>query len=163
MSRDTHGAPREGRGSTHDEGQGVHYHYHFYGNAPGPGFGGPGLGAAGTGTGAGSGGGGAGEAARGTAAQHEPPRHDTVGATPFNLHRHPGADSLVKGLVVGAGIAYLLTNDHAQRTILKAGVQLWSAVAGSFEEWKERLHDAQAEVAVETAAAQPPKPEAPTS
>lgn len=65
----------------------------------------------------------------------------------FNWHQHPAADSLIKGLVVGAGAAYLLTNETAQRTILRTAVQIWSFLQGGVEELKERLHDAEAEVA----------------
>ncbi|WP_454915873.1 hypothetical protein [Xanthobacter sediminis] len=67
--------------------------------------------------------------------------------TGFNWHQHPAADSLIKGLVVGAGAAYLLTNETAQRTILRTAVQVWSFLQGGVEELKERLHDAEAEVA----------------
>lgn len=69
-----------------------------------------------------------------------------------NAHRHPGADSLVKGLIVGAGAAYLLTNEKAQRTIMRTAVQVWALLQGGIEELKERLHDAEAEVAGEAAA-----------
>ncbi|MDQ0506481.1 hypothetical protein [Xanthobacter agilis] len=75
----------------------------------------------------------------------------------FNWHQHPAADSLIKGLVVGAGAAYLLTNETAQRTILRTAVQVWGFLQGSVEELKERLHDAEAEVA----AAATPEPTAP--
>ncbi|MFG1480563.1 hypothetical protein V5F53_18185 [Xanthobacter sp. V4C-4] len=69
----------------------------------------------------------------------------------FNWHQHPAADSLIKGLAVGAGAAYLLTNETAQRTILRTAVQIWSFLQGGVEELKERLHDAEAEVAAATA------------
>ncbi|MGI6246457.1 MAG: hypothetical protein ACOYJQ_11890 [Pseudochelatococcus sp.] len=125
--------------------QGIHYHYHFYG---------PGAAAAGQQGDAG-------------AQQGNPPGGDPrsagFGPPPFpgapypenpfpggasgNAHAHPGADSLVKGLLIGAGAAYLLTNETAQRTILRAAVQLWAAVQGGVEELKEKLHDAEAEFA----------------
>jgi hypothetical protein len=84
---------------------------------------------------------------------------EAPGVGPTNAaHRHPGADSLIKGLVIGAGVAYLLTNEHAQRTLLKTAAQLWTVVQTNLEEWKERLHDAEAEVAAAaTAAAAPPQ------
>lgn len=70
------------------------------------------------------------------------------GAAPlptYNPHRHPGADSLVKGLVVGAGVAYVLTNETAQRAILRSSLSLWTRLRGAFAEAKERFHDAEAE------------------
>ncbi|MFH3480645.1 hypothetical protein [Xanthobacter variabilis] len=82
----------------------------------------------------------------------------TQAGTGFNWHQHPAADSLIKGLVVGAGAAYLLTNETAQRTILRTAVQVWSFLQGSVEELKERLHDAEAEVAAATAPAAPAEP-----
>ncbi|WP_238120864.1 MULTISPECIES: hypothetical protein [unclassified Xanthobacter] len=78
-------------------------------------------------------------------------------ASGFNWHQHPNADSLIKGLAVGAAAAYLLTNETAQRTIMRTAVQVWSFLQGGVEELKERLHDAEAEVA---AATQPPAPAA---
>jgi hypothetical protein len=80
------------------------------------------------------------------------------GSAPINPHPHPGADSLVKGLVVGASAAYLLTNETAQRVILRAAVQAWSFVRGGVEELKERFHDTEAEVAAEATHA-PSEPE----
>lgn len=152
------------------EDQGLHYHYHFYG-APTP----AGYPPAGFGTGA--------QAPQPQAPQPQAPYGGPAGAPPPfgagfpppppgfppyaaaapqgaaqanpNAHRHPNADSLVKGLVVGAAAAYLLTNETAQRTILRTAVQVWTKLQGGFEEIKERLHDAEAEVA---AASEPPAP-----
>lgn len=70
----------------------------------------------------------------------------------LNWHQHPSADSLIKGLAIGAGAAYLLTNETAQRTILRSAVQVWALLQNGIEELKERLQDAEAEVA---AAAEP--------
>jgi len=68
------------------------------------------------------------------------------GATPFNRHRHPNADSLVKGLAVGAGAAYLLTNETAQHFVLRSAAQLWTLLRRGAEEIKEKFQDAEAEV-----------------
>ena len=54
-------------------------------------------------------------------------------------------DALVKGLLIGAGVAYLLTNETVQKNIMTAGVKLWSALQGGVEEMKERFRDAEAE------------------
>lgn len=117
---------------------GVHYHYHFYGN------------------------------------QHVPPQdsgqppmsqaQQWPGQPPFpgqpwpgvvNPHPHPQADSLIKGLAVGAGAAWLLTSEPAQRVIMRTAVQLWATVQGGIEELKERYHDAEAEAAGDAVYATP--------
>ena len=59
----------------------------------------------------------------------------------------------------GAAAAYLLTNEKAQRAIMRAGVLAWAKLQGGVEELKERLHDAEAEVAA-SAAPQEPEPAA---
>lgn len=153
--------------------QGLHYHYHFHGAG------------AGAGDGPGNSQGNAQANTQGGAAWTPPGMMPPAGAPypfgPFfgsgpaspggpafgasgdapqaggNWHRHPGADSLMKGLAIGAGAAYLLTNETAQRTILRTAVQVWSLLQNGIEELKERLHDAEAEVA----AAAEPEPEAP--
>lgn len=60
----------------------------------------------------------------------------------FNL----GNDRFVKGLLIGAAAAYLLTNEDVQRTAIKGAVKLWSTVQGGIEEAKERFRDAEAEL-----------------
>jgi hypothetical protein len=54
-------------------------------------------------------------------------------------------DALVKGLLIGAGVAYLLANETVQKNLMTAGVKLWSALQGGVEEMKERFRDAEAE------------------
>ncbi|MCF7992381.1 MAG: hypothetical protein K9M02_18220 [Thiohalocapsa sp.] len=60
----------------------------------------------------------------------------------FNL----GNDRFVKGLLIGAAAAYLLTNEDVQRTAIKGAVKLWSTLQGGIEEAKERFRDAEAEL-----------------
>jgi hypothetical protein len=60
----------------------------------------------------------------------------------FNL----GNDRFVKGLLIGAAAAYLLTNEDVQRTAIKGVVKVWSALQGGVEEVKERFRDAEAEL-----------------
>ncbi|KAA6187042.1 hypothetical protein F2Q65_03935 [Thiohalocapsa marina] len=55
-------------------------------------------------------------------------------------------DRFLKGLLIGAAAAYLLTNEDVQRTAIKGAVKLWSTVQGGVEEAKERFRDAEAEV-----------------
>ena len=54
-------------------------------------------------------------------------------------------DALVKGLLIGAGVAYLLANETVQKNLMTAGVKLWSALQRGVEEMKERFRDAEAE------------------
>lgn len=153
--------------SSDRDSQGTHYHYHFYGQGapqqPYPGarpgnVGGPGgfqQGAGGTDGDPQAAGGQfpGGPFAGGPFAGGPFPGGPFAGAPgAANPHQHPTADSFVKGLLVGAGAAYLLTNETAQRTILRTAVQLWTVVQGGLEELKERLHDAEAEVASDAAA-----------
>lgn len=117
---------------------GIHYHYHFYGPGAQPA-----------------------EAAQNpnaSAPQPPFPGFPPQGMQPGpNPHPHPGADSLVKGLAVGAGAAWLLTSEPAQRVLMRTAVQLWATLQGGIEELKERYHDAEAEA--EAAMAPPPEPE----
>lgn len=119
--------------SDKDTSGGIHYHYHFYGPGAQP----P-------------------EAGADARAPQPPfPGYPPQGLPPGpNPHAHPGADSLVKGLAVGAGAAWLLTSEPAQRVLMRTAVQLWATLQGGIEELKERYHDAEAEAA----AAEPPAP-----
>jgi hypothetical protein len=54
-------------------------------------------------------------------------------------------DALVKGLLIGAGVAYLLTNETVQRNLMSTAIKLWSTFQGGVEEVKERFRDAEAE------------------
>lgn len=58
-------------------------------------------------------------------------------------------DRFLKGLLIGAAAAYLLTNETVQRTAIKGAVKAWSLLQGGVEELKERFHDAEAEVRAE--------------
>jgi hypothetical protein len=69
--------------------------------------------------------------------------YPTPAAQPFfNL----GDDRFLKGLLIGAAAAYLLTNESVQRTAIKGAVKLWGGLQGGVEEIKERFHDAEAEL-----------------
>jgi hypothetical protein len=58
-------------------------------------------------------------------------------------------DRFLKGLLIGAAAAYLLTNENVQRTAIKGAVKVWSLLQGGVEEIKERFHDAEAEIRAE--------------
>jgi hypothetical protein len=61
-------------------------------------------------------------------------------------------ERFLKGLLVGAAVAYLLTNEHIQETAIKGVVKTWSMLQGGIEELKERFHDAEAEIRAAEAA-----------
>lgn len=52
----------------------------------------------------------------------------------------------VKGFVVGAGVAVLLTNPAVKKAIVKGVVKLWGGLQSGVEELKEQIRDVQAEV-----------------
>ena len=60
-------------------------------------------------------------------------------------------DRFLKGLLIGAAAAYLLTNENVQRTAIKGAVKAWGLLQGGVEELKERFHDAEAEIRSESA------------
>jgi len=55
-------------------------------------------------------------------------------------------ERFLKGLLIGAAAAYLLTNESVQRSAIKGVVKVWSMLQGGVEEIKERFHDAEAEI-----------------
>lgn len=59
-------------------------------------------------------------------------------------------DRFLKGLLIGAAAAYILTNESVQRTAIKGAVKAWSLLQGGVEEIKERFHDAEAELRAES-------------
>ncbi|EIJ33569.1 hypothetical protein [Thiothrix nivea] len=58
-------------------------------------------------------------------------------------------ERFVKGLLIGAAAAYILTNENVQRTAIKGAVKAWSLLQGGVEELKERFQDAEAEIRAE--------------
>lgn len=70
---------------------------------------------------------------------------DTTSAqTP--LYKSP---AFLKGLLLGAGIAYVATNKTVQQAVIAASVRLFTSVQGSFEEMKEQIQDIKAELSSE--------------
>ena len=55
------------------------------------------------------------------------------------------AAGFLKGVLVGAGVAYLLTNEKAQQALFKAIVKAGNLLECGVEELKERFEDAKAE------------------
>ena len=60
----------------------------------------------------------------------------------------------LKGMLLGAGLTYLLTNPKVQRAVVKGAVTLWSAVQGGVEEVKEQIQDIKAEMSMKSDAAE---------
>jgi len=58
-------------------------------------------------------------------------------------------ENFVKGALIGAVGAYLLTNEKAQKTIFKGIAKTTNMFQASIEEIKERFEDAQAELEAE--------------
>lgn len=67
----------------------------------------------------------------------------------FNIFGETPSDKLLRGLLIGGAAAYILTNENAQKAIIKAGVKLYGALAGGLEEFKEKIMDAKAEMEAE--------------
>lgn len=57
-----------------------------------------------------------------------------------------GNPRFIKGALIGALAAYLLTNENFQQAAIRGGVKAWSLVQGGVEEMKERFRDAEAEL-----------------
>ena len=55
-------------------------------------------------------------------------------------------DQFLKGLLIGAGVTYLMSNEKVQQKMIKTAVQGWSMMQGGMEEMKERFRDAEAEI-----------------
>lgn len=58
----------------------------------------------------------------------------------------PDISRFIKGALVGAAVAYILTNEKVQRGAIKGAVKAWSLVQGGVEEMKEKFRDAEAEL-----------------
>ena len=56
------------------------------------------------------------------------------------------SSSFIKGALIGAAAAYILTNENVQQGAIKAAVKGWTLVQGGVEEMKERFRDAEAEL-----------------
>jgi hypothetical protein len=54
------------------------------------------------------------------------------------------------GLAVGGAVAWVLTNENTQKTIIKTGMKLFSKIGGGVEEFKEKIMDAKAEIEAES-------------
>ncbi|MFP4209224.1 MAG: hypothetical protein ACLFSC_11240 [Wenzhouxiangella sp.] len=78
--------------------------------------------------------------------QPNPYYYPTAPAPRQAVVANPSRERFVKGLLIGAAAAYLLTNDNVQRAAIKGAVKAWSTLQGGVEELKERFQDAEAEL-----------------
>lgn len=60
----------------------------------------------------------------------------------------PG-QQLLAGVLIGAAAAYMLGDEQLRGKLIRAGMQLYTGLAGGFEEIKEQMADIQAELAAE--------------
>jgi hypothetical protein len=93
-----------------------------------PGYGAPGYGAPGYGT--------------------AEVNHDFLKAMSGYLpSRH--TDQFLMGLLIGAGAAWVLSDEEIRGKLMKAAMKVYAGVAGGFEELKEQMADIRADVAAE--------------
>lgn len=74
------------------------------------------------------------------------PESRAAGFPPGPRQRGLGNPRFVRGLVVGAAVAALLSDERVQRAAIRTAVRTWTAVSGGVEELKERFRDAEAEL-----------------
>lgn len=67
----------------------------------------------------------------------------------INLFGETPSDRFLRGLLIGGAAAYLLTNERAQKAVIKAGVKVFGTLAGGVEEFKEKIMDVKAEIEAE--------------
>lgn len=67
----------------------------------------------------------------------------------INIFGETPSDKFLRGLLIGGAAAYILTNENAQKAIIKTGVKLFGSLAGGVEEFKEKIMDAKAELEAE--------------
>ncbi len=62
------------------------------------------------------------------------------------------SEQFLVGLLIGAGAAYVLSDEQLRRQIIRYGLQTYGNIMGGLEELKEQVADIQAEIRVEQAA-----------
>lgn len=62
-------------------------------------------------------------------------------------------ERFLKGLLVGAAVTFLATNEGVQKSAFRTVARVWGMFQGGMEEMKERFHDAEAELKSEHAPA----------
>ncbi|MDR1349914.1 MAG: hypothetical protein LBJ59_03855 [Zoogloeaceae bacterium] len=77
------------------------------------------------------------------------PQNQGVFATLGKALPKKGRDQLLLGLVIGATAAYVFGNEEARAKLIKAGIALYTGLAGGVEELREQFADIQAELATQ--------------
>lgn len=82
-----------------------------------------------------------------------PAYHESFYPINYGAHSSPrflgfdfGSKHLWQGLVIGAGLTIILSNDYVQRFILKALAQSWTGIVSGIEEMKEKFEDVRQEI-----------------
>ncbi|WP_449255995.1 YtxH domain-containing protein [Bosea sp. (in: a-proteobacteria)] len=63
------------------------------------------------------------------------------------------SDQWLLGLVIGAGVTYVMSDDELRSQLIRQLVKAYGGVAGGIEELKEQIADIQAELRAEQSAA----------
>lgn len=66
----------------------------------------------------------------------------------------PASQQLLTGVLIGMAAAWLLGDEKMRGKLMRAGMQLYTSLAGGFEEMKEQMADIQAEMAAERMSAE---------
>lgn len=62
------------------------------------------------------------------------------------LMRGRPSEQFLLGALLGAGAAWILADEELRGKVIKAGMKLYSGLAGGFEEMKEQMADIRAEL-----------------
>lgn len=81
-----------------------------------------------------------------------PPGQNGILAGVKKLLPKDASEQFLVGLLIGAGAAYVLSDEQVRRQIIRYAVQAYGDVVGGLEELKEQVADIQAEIRVEQAA-----------
>jgi hypothetical protein len=79
------------------------------------------------------------------------PRNQGVFAALGKVLPKKGRDQFLLGLVIGAAAAYVFGNEEVRAKLIKAGITLYTGLAGGLEELREQFADVQAELAAQEA------------
>ncbi len=82
-----------------------------------------------------------------------PPGDKGILAGVKKLLPESASEQFLVGLLIGAGAAYVLSDEQLRRQIIRYAVQTYGNIVGGFEELREQVADIQAEIRVEQAAA----------
>lgn len=81
-----------------------------------------------------------------------PPGDQGILARVKKLLPDTASEQFLVGLLIGAGAAYVLSDEQLRRQIIRYALQTYGDIMGGLEELKEQVADIQAEIRVEQAA-----------